>query len=115
MVLRRSAALSARQASASAVVAPDIALVTPESPAQIEATREIFREYASGLGVDLCFQGFEAELAALPGEYAAPRGTLLLALVNGAVAGCGALRPIGDVDYANACEMKRLFVRPGSD
>jgi len=112
MVLRRSAALSARQASASAVVAPDIALVTPESPAQIEATREIFREYASGLGVDLCFQGFEAELAALPGEYAAPRGTLLLALVNGAVAGCGALRPIGDVDYANACEMKRLFVRP---
>jgi GNAT superfamily N-acetyltransferase len=110
--LRRSAALSARQATVSAVVAPDIVLVTPETPAQYGATREIFREYASSLGVDLCFQGFEAELAALPGDYAAPRGALLLAHVNGAVAGCGAFRPIGDVDYANACEMKRLFVRP---
>jgi putative acetyltransferase len=111
LVLRRSAALAARQATASAVVAPDIVLVTPESPAQLDATRAIFREYASGLGVDLCFQNFEAELAALPGDYAAPRGSLQLALVNGAVAGCGAFRAIGDVDYANACEMKRLFVR----
>jgi ribosomal protein S18 acetylase RimI-like enzyme len=104
--------LAARQASASAAVAPDILLVTPDSPEGFEATRTIFREYAAGLGVDLCFQGFEAELAALPGEYAAPRGTLQLARVNGQVAGCGAFRPIGDVDYANACEMKRLFVRP---
>jgi GNAT superfamily N-acetyltransferase len=111
-MLRRSAALAARQAAASALVAPNIVLVAPETPAQIEATRAIFREYAAGLGVDLCFQGFEAELAALPGEYAAPRGCLQLALVNGEVAGCGAFRPIADVDYANACEMKRLFVRP---
>ena len=96
----------------SAAVAPEIALVTPESPEAFEATRAIFREYASGLGVDLCFQGFEAELANLPGEYAAPRGALLLARVNGQIGGCGAFRPIGDVDYANACEMKRLFVRP---
>jgi hypothetical protein len=98
MVLRRSAALAARQASASAMVAPDIVLVTPDSPSAFEATRTIFREYADGLGVDLCFQGFEAELAALPGDYAAPRGALLLALVNGEVGGCGAFRPIGDVD-----------------
>jgi len=112
MVLRRSAALAARQASASAAVAPDIVLVTPDSPSDFEATRTIFREYADGLGVDLCFQGFEAELAALPGDYAAPRGALLLARVNGEVGGCGAFRPIGDVDYPNACEMKRLYVRP---
>jgi ribosomal protein S18 acetylase RimI-like enzyme len=111
-VLRRSAALAARQASASATVVPDIRLVTPDTFAQFDATRAIFREYAAGLGVDLCFQGFEAELAALPGDYAQPLGSLQLALVGGEVAGCGAFRPIGDVDYANACEMKRLYVRP---
>lgn len=77
----------------------------------LAATREIFREYAAGLGVDLTFQGFEAELAALPGEYTPPGGALLLALVDGQVAACGALRPLPDVDYPNACEMKRLFVR----
>lgn len=111
-MLRRSAALAARQASASALVAPNVVLVTPDSPAQHDATRAIFRDYAAGLGVDLCFQNFDAELATLPGEYAPPRGSLQLALVNGEVAGCGACRPIGDVDYANACEMKRLYVRP---
>jgi putative acetyltransferase len=71
----------------------------------------IFREYADSLGVDLCFQNFEAELASLPGEYMAPQGALLLATVDGEVAGCGALRPLPECDYANACEMKRLFVR----
>lgn len=90
---------------------PDIRLIEPDSPALLDATREIFREYAAGLGVDLCFQNFEAELAELPGEYAAPAGTLLLAVVDGQVAGCGAMRPLADVDYANACEMKRLYVR----
>jgi putative acetyltransferase len=78
----------------------------------LEATRSIFREYAQGLGLDLCFQDFEAELAALPGEYAPSQGALLLALVDGDVAGCGALRPLAGTDYANACEMKRLYVRP---
>lgn len=89
-----------------------IELLTPATPALLDATRAMFREYASALGVDLCFQNFEAELAALPGEYAAPQGALLLARVDGKVAGCGALRPLADVDYANACEMKRLYVRP---
>ncbi|MEY4752559.1 MAG: hypothetical protein RJA44_234, partial [Pseudomonadota bacterium] len=84
-------------------------LIVPEAPALLDATRLIFREYAAGLGVDLAFQGFEAELAALPGDYAAPAGLLLLALVDGAVAGCGAFRRLTDVDYPNACEMKRLY------
>ncbi len=90
---------------------PDIRLQEPDSPALLDATRELFREYAQALDVDLCFQGFEAELAALPGDYAAPQGALLLAFVDGQLAGCGAFRPLADVDYANACEMKRLYVR----
>jgi len=106
----RRAALST--ASASTASAPRVTLLTPQSAPQFEATRAIFREYAAGLGVDLCFQNFEAELASLPGEYAAPRGALLLATVNGELAGCGACRALADVDYANACEMKRLYVRP---
>lgn len=91
---------------------PDLRLITPDTPELIGATRLIFREYANSLNVDLCFQGFEAELATLPGEYAAPGGQLLLALVDDEVAGCGAFRPLPDVDFANACEMKRLYVRP---
>jgi ribosomal protein S18 acetylase RimI-like enzyme len=90
----------------------DIELLTPATPELLAATREIFREYAASLGVDLCFQNFELELAQLPGEYAAPQGALLLALVDGDVAGCGAMRPLPESDYANACEMKRLYVRP---
>jgi putative acetyltransferase len=93
-------------------VTASIELLTPTTPALVEATRAIFREYAASLDVDLCFQNFEGELAALPGEYAPPTGALLLALVDGRVAGCGALRALHDVDYANACEMKRLYVRP---
>jgi len=108
----RKAALATPTAATTAAT-PRVQLLSPESPAQFEATRAIFREYAAGLGVDLCFQNFEAELATLPGEYGAPRGALLLATVDGELAGCGACRALGDVDYANACEMKRLFVRPG--
>jgi GNAT superfamily N-acetyltransferase len=92
--------------------APDIRLVCPDTPELLDASREILREYAASLDVDLCFQNFEAELAALPGEYAPPDGCLLLAFVDTALAGCGAMRALRDVDYANACEMKRLFVRP---
>lgn len=77
----------------------------------MDAVKHIFKDYADSLSVDLNFQDFDNELTALPGEYAAPRGALLLALVDGEVAGCCALRPIDNVDYSNAAEMKRLFVR----
>ena len=93
-------------------VPPDSQLLALRDEADLDATRHIFREYATGLGVDLCFQDFDAELAALPGDYAPPRGALLLAWVNGAVAGCCALRPLDSSDYINAAEMKRLYVRP---
>ncbi len=90
---------------------PTVTLRTPVSPAELDTVREIFREYADALGVDLCFQDFESELAQLPGDYAEPRGALLLAEVEGAIAGCCALRPLDTADYPNAAEMKRLFVR----
>jgi putative acetyltransferase len=90
---------------------PQIRLLPPDSPQALEAVRQIFREYAEQIGVDLQFQDFDAELAALPGDYVAPGGGLLLAWVDGALAGCGAFRPLHDSDYANACEMKRLYVR----
>lgn len=90
--------------------APAIAVVDAAGP--LGVVRTLFREYAGSLGVDLCFQNFERELAELPGEYAEPAGVLLLATVSGQAAGCVALRPLTDVDCANACEMKRLYVRP---
>ena len=77
----------------------------------MQAVRVIFREYADQLGIDLCFQNFDAELASLPGDYAGPQGLLLLALIDGAIAGCCAMRPLLATDYPNACEMKRLYVR----
>lgn len=113
---------------------PAIVLAVPDDAHELAEARAIFREYAASLKVDLCFQNFDDELAALPGDYAEPRGTLLLALVEDAsgtgapsaaptlprpdgrmlqVAGCCALRPLDTVDYANAAEMKRLYVRPG--
>ena len=90
----------------------EITLMHVTAAPWIAPAREILREYAASLAVDLCFQNFEAELASLPGEYAPPGGRLLLAFVADALAGCGALRALADVDHANACEMKRLYVRP---
>lgn len=90
---------------------PAVTLLNPSSAAEMDAVREIFREYAGTLDVDLAFQDFEAELAQLPGDYAAPRGHLLLAMVEGDIAGCCALRPLDAADYPNASEMKRLYVR----
>ena len=91
---------------------PDIHIIPVDRPESIALVRELFAEYAASLDIDLCFQNFEEELAALPGEYATPRGVLLLALVDGAPAGCVAMRPLPDADDPNACEMKRLYVRP---
>lgn len=88
----------------------EIVVVAPGDDT-VEATRALIREYADQLGLDLCFQGFAQEIDELPGVYAAPDGLLLLASVDGAPAGCGAFRGLADVDYPNACEMKRLFVR----
>lgn len=90
---------------------PSVALISPATPEEFDAVREIFREYAQSLGVDLCFQDFDQELASLPGDYAAPRGALFLASVDGELAGCCALRPLDTTDYSNAAEMKRLYVR----
>ncbi|MEO7658475.1 MAG: GNAT family N-acetyltransferase, partial [Pyrinomonadaceae bacterium] len=75
--------------------------------AQIVSARKLFREYEKWLGMDLCFQGFEAEMASLPGRYAKPSGRLLLGLHDENIAGCVALRKIED----GICEMKRLYVR----
>ena len=88
-----------------------VRFTTPETPAQLQETQLIFLEYAGQLGIDLCFQNFDAELADLPGDYETPQGALLLAYVNADLAGCCALRPLDSADYANACEMKRLYVR----
>ena len=77
-------------------------------PEDLRTIRAMLREYEAELGVDLGFQGFEQELASLPGDYAGPRGALLVAEVEGAMAGCVALRPL----EGDACEMKRLYARP---
>ena len=89
-----------------------ISLRPAQFPDDLQTVRHLFLEYQAGLGIDLCFQGFEAELAGLPGAYAPPAGTLLLACVDGEPAGCCAMRPLYNTDHLNACEMKRLFVRP---
>ena len=82
--------------------------VQVESADQIAQVRELFLEYAQSLGFSLCFQGFDKELAGLPGDYAHPEGRLLLASFGGEVAGCVALHKID----GDSCEMKRLYVRP---
>ncbi|MGF6528552.1 GNAT family N-acetyltransferase [Variovorax sp. PvP013] len=123
------------------VGASSVLLFQPSETHELAATRALFEDYAQALGIDLGFQDFERELALLPGDYAEPRGKLLLALVapdvgddaaadvsraetaddrgllrhggrSVRIAGCCALRPLDTVDYPNAAEMKRLYVRP---
>lgn len=108
------AAAATRAVAEAASMGPpaQVRLGVADTPALIESARGIFRDYAQSLSIDLCFQNFDAELAALPGDYAAPAGRLLLAWVDGELAACGAMRGLADTDYANACEMKRLYVRP---
>lgn len=87
-----------------------LTFVQAESAEQLGQARELFLEYSAALGIDLCFQNFDEELATLPGEYAPPGGRLLLALdeTRRSAAGCVALRRIDE----ETCEMKRLYVRP---
>jgi len=84
----------------------DITTVTAPGP-DLDAVRDLFLEYTGSLNFSLCFQDFESELEGLPGAYAPPAGTLLLARINGAIAGCVGVRPLD----AGRCEMKRLYLQ----
>jgi len=84
-----------------------IEIIEAKTAAHIEQAQTLFREYKAGIGLNLCFQNFDDEVATLPGKYAAPEGRLLLAFTGGKLAGCIALRKLEE----GVCEMKRLFVR----
>jgi len=84
------------------------AIVSVETAEELAAAGVLFREYADSLGIDLSFQDFEAECANLPGDYAPPRGRLMLAVCGSKLAGCVAFRRLS----IGTCEMKRLYVRP---
>jgi putative acetyltransferase len=84
-----------------------VRLTRAETDEQVEQARTLFKEYEAATGVDLCFQNFAQELAALPGDYAPPLGRLMLAYEGEEPAGCVALRKVGE----GICEMKRLYVR----
>jgi len=87
---------------------PELRAAQADSPERIAIVRELFLEYAQSLGFSLCFQSFDTELAGLPGDFAPPKGRLLLADFGAEAAGCVALHMI-DNDIG---EMKRLYVRP---
>lgn len=88
-----------------------MSIIQAQTPSEIDAVRRLFREYEAYLNIDLCFQQFETELANLPGQYAPPSGTLLLARDRHKAVGCGALRRLGAI-HDRTCEMKRLYVCP---
>ncbi len=86
----------------------DLSITAAEVPEDLALVRALFLEYADWLDFDLCFQGFEEELACLPGNYAPPAGGLWLARVDGELAGVVGLRPLEN----GAAELKRLWLRP---
>ena len=86
-------------------------LVLVEGEPLVTEVKTLFREYAAGLNVNLCFQDFDQELESLPGDYRSPRGRLVLAYHNRQVAGCCALRPLKSAAPVAAAELKRLYVR----
>jgi GNAT superfamily N-acetyltransferase len=89
-------------------VSNTISIQQARLPQDLETVRDLFIAYADSLGIDLGFQGFEAELATLPGKYQAPAGRIMIAWIGGLAVGCVALRALN----ATTCEMKRLYVRP---
>lgn len=92
--------------------ASHIVAVEASSAAHVRAAQELFGEIALTLPFELQGGAFAGELASLPGDYSAPSGVLLLIYVGDALAGCGALRSCPEADYPNACEIKRLYIRP---
>lgn len=90
-------------------MSPALDLIQVDSPVLVTVARGLFREYAEAIGTNLEYQGFAAELAALPAPYTPPDGALFIARMGEELAGCVALRPLGN----GIGEMKRLYVRPG--
>jgi ribosomal protein S18 acetylase RimI-like enzyme len=83
-------------------------IYTARLPDEITVIKDLLQEYAESLNFDLDFQYFSQELETLPGKYAPPLGSLLVAKENGETVGCVAVRPLGE----GVCEMKRLYVKP---
>lgn len=107
-MIKDSSTTGASENLPSITVPKALAFFQAQSPTHIAQARELFLEYAQSLGFSLCFQNFDQELAGLPGDYAPPKGCLLLAEYEGQLAGSVALRS----KESGICEMKRLYLRP---